>query len=222
MFSIIDTKPDKDGKLKITVGNIGDSRCLLGRKSSKLVELTQDHKPNNKIELERIVSSGGSVSDNRVNGSLAMSRALGDRYLKENKNLPDIKQAVIAVPDITTDLLSPEDFLLICCDGIFERLSNQGVIEIVSKSLKKTDDLALVMSDLLDASLSAGSKDNMTGMIILNRNGTSYHQEKDEFIPGDFYENDKSFKKAYEIDCLKNGFTLQQALKWRIDNKKST
>ena len=38
----------------------------------------QDHKPSNPPERERIQNAGGSVMIQRVNGSLAVSRALGD------------------------------------------------------------------------------------------------------------------------------------------------
>lgn len=37
-----------------------------------------DHKPEDKIEMDRIVAAGGKVSrDGRVNGGLNLSRALG-------------------------------------------------------------------------------------------------------------------------------------------------
>jgi len=42
------------------------------------VELSYDHKPNNKIEKDRIINAGGHVEGNRVNGILALSRAMGD------------------------------------------------------------------------------------------------------------------------------------------------
>ena len=41
-------------------------------------DCVQDHKPSNEPEKERIQNAGGSVMIQRVNGSLAVSRALGD------------------------------------------------------------------------------------------------------------------------------------------------
>ena len=61
----------------LIIANCGDSRgvaCTHG----KPVLATQDHKPSNEPERERIQNAGGSVMIQRVNGSLAVSRALGD------------------------------------------------------------------------------------------------------------------------------------------------
>lgn len=44
--------------------------------------MSEDHKPDNKDEKERIRSAGGFVSEGRVNGNLNLSRALGDLEYK--------------------------------------------------------------------------------------------------------------------------------------------
>lgn len=56
--------------------NCGDSRAVLYR-NGQVCFSTQDHKPCNPREKERIQNAGGSVMIQRVNGSLAVSRALG-------------------------------------------------------------------------------------------------------------------------------------------------
>ena len=40
--------------------------------------LSEDHKPNLPRERTRVLKAGGFVQANRVNGMLAISRALGD------------------------------------------------------------------------------------------------------------------------------------------------
>lgn len=65
----------------IFVANCGDSRAVLYR-GGKIGFSTQDHKPVNPVEKERIQNAGGSVMIQRVNGSLAVSRALGDYEYK--------------------------------------------------------------------------------------------------------------------------------------------
>jgi len=49
--------------------------------------MSEDHKPDNPGELARIQRSGGFVEDGRVNGMLALSRALGDFEYKNNSQL---------------------------------------------------------------------------------------------------------------------------------------
>jgi len=61
----------------ILVANAGDSRCVLGR-AGRSVEMSEDHKPTNPAEKRRITRAGGSVALGRVNGELAVSRAMGD------------------------------------------------------------------------------------------------------------------------------------------------
>ena len=68
----------------IICANAGDSRTVLC-KSGTAVELSQDHKPDDPSERSRIYKAGGFVEDGRVNGMLALSRALGDFEYKSNK-----------------------------------------------------------------------------------------------------------------------------------------
>ena len=66
----------------IYCANAGDSRSVLakqGQNETVIAEpLSEDHKPENEEELKRIIAAGGHVEDNRVNGSLNLSRSLGD------------------------------------------------------------------------------------------------------------------------------------------------
>jgi protein phosphatase 2C family protein 2/3 len=57
--------------------------------------LSYDHKPNNELETKRIEAAGGWVMFNRVNGNLALSRALGDYIFKKNDQKKLDEQIVI-------------------------------------------------------------------------------------------------------------------------------
>ena len=62
----------------IYCANAGDSRSILVSKSGKVTELSQDHKPDDPGEFKRIKAGGGFVEDGRVQGIIAVSRAIGD------------------------------------------------------------------------------------------------------------------------------------------------
>jgi len=70
-------------KDKIICANSGDSRAVVGLKNGKLIELSYDHKPDNDGELKRVKAGGGFVEDGRVQGVIAVSRAIGDWEYKE-------------------------------------------------------------------------------------------------------------------------------------------
>jgi hypothetical protein len=62
------------------------------------IALSEDHKPYNPGEHERIDKAGGYVSMKRVDGDLAVSRALGDFQYKNREDLPPQQQKVTAHP----------------------------------------------------------------------------------------------------------------------------
>ena len=63
---------------EIYCSNSGDSRAILVTRDDRVIELSHDHKPENDGETKRIKAAGGFVEDNRVNGVIAVSRAIGD------------------------------------------------------------------------------------------------------------------------------------------------
>lgn len=104
-------------------GNVGDSRAVASI-SGHAVDLSRDHKPSSPTEALRIHSAGGFVEGNRVNGNLALSRALGDFFFKRNehKNLED--QVITAFPDVVDqELTDAWEFIVMACDGIWVRRS---------------------------------------------------------------------------------------------------
>lgn len=50
-------------------GNVGDSRCVASVRG-QVEQLSFDHKPGNETETKRIISAGGWVEFNRVNGKI--------------------------------------------------------------------------------------------------------------------------------------------------------
>ena len=70
----------------IYCANSGDSRAVLCS-AGKAVALSEDHKPQNHEEQARIEKSGHTVEDDRVDGNLALSRAIGDWQYKDRIQL---------------------------------------------------------------------------------------------------------------------------------------
>ena len=69
-------------------------------------------------EKARICAAGGFVDFGRVNGNLALSRALGDFEFKKSADLSPEQQIVTAFPDVLTHEITDEDeFFVLACDG---------------------------------------------------------------------------------------------------------
>jgi serine/threonine protein phosphatase PrpC len=66
---------------RLYMANLGDCRAVLCR-ASAAVDMTIDCKASRPDEIARIVEAGGFVSNGRVRGQLAVSRALGDSCYK--------------------------------------------------------------------------------------------------------------------------------------------
>ncbi len=135
-------------------GNCGDSRGILC--SDNVVNFaTVDHKPFNEIERARIEKAGGTVVMQRVNGSLAVSRALGDFDYKRTPGFISIDQLVSPEPDVKEieRQVDKDQFLLLACDGIFDVMSNEEVVKFVLHQLTLSHELSDICSSLIDMCL---------------------------------------------------------------------
>ncbi|KAL3848878.1 hypothetical protein ACJIZ3_010760 [Penstemon smallii] len=126
------------------MGYIGDSRAILGSKDSNdsmvAIQLTIDLKPDLPREAERIKRCKGRVfalqDEPEVQRvwlpfddapGLAMARAFGDFCLKE--------YGVISIPEFSHRVLTDKDkFVVLASDGVWDVLSNEEVVEIVSSA----------------------------------------------------------------------------------------
>ncbi|XBH72191.1 hypothetical protein VPH35_099548 [Triticum aestivum] len=161
---------------QLVVANAGDSRCVISRKG-RAHDLSRDHKPELQSEKERIENAGGYIVAGRVNGSLNLTRAIGDMEMKENKLLPAEKQTVSAEPEVNTVTLSEDDeFIVLACDGIWDCMSSQQVVDFVHEKLKTEDSLSAVCEKVLDRCLAPESGgegcDNMTMILVVLKKPT--------------------------------------------------
>ncbi|XP_076833381.1 protein phosphatase, Mg2+/Mn2+ dependent, 1Na (putative) [Brachyhypopomus gauderio] len=146
--------------------NCGDSRACLSRRG-RVTFCTEDHKPCNPGEKDRIQSAGGSVTRRRVNGSLAVSRALGDFAFKEVQWRTQTEQLVSPEPEVRElERVSSDEFLVVACDGVWDAVGSEELCTFVRDRLHVCDDLRDVCAQVLDLCLQKGSLDNMTVIII--------------------------------------------------------
>lgn len=105
----------------------------------KAIAMSYDHKPENSEEEARINKAGGRVSsEGRVDHGLNLSRAIGDHCYKLRKDLSDREQMITALPDIKTlSLNSDDEFMILACDGIWNSMSNQKVVDFIRPRLKE-------------------------------------------------------------------------------------
>eukprot|EP00057_Strongylocentrotus_purpuratus_P030552 XP_782003.2 PREDICTED: probable protein phosphatase 2C T23F11.1 [Strongylocentrotus purpuratus] len=167
---------------KIYCGNVGDSRGVMSI-SGHAKPLSFDHKPSNENESKRIIAAGGWVEFNRVNGNLALSRALGDFVFKRNLSKGPEEQIVTAVPDVTeTEIIPDSEFLLLACDGIWDVLTNQEVVDFVRSRIGNKMDPEKICEDLMtrclapDCQMGGLGCDNMTVVLVCLLQGKSYDE----------------------------------------------
>lgn len=143
--------------------NAGDSRVVIGTDEGAVM-LTHDHKPDLPKERSRIEALGGSVvlfGVPRVEGVLAISRALGDSCLKPY---------VSAEPRITEGILGAEnDFAVLACDGVWDVLAPGAVLETV----RLEGDPRRGAHGVSKKALDNGSTDNITVIVLDLRKYTS-------------------------------------------------
>jgi len=136
--------------------NVGDVRIILGE-GRRAVALTTDHKPDLPEEMARIEALGGSVISldvPRVEGFLAMSRALGDTPLKP---------FVTAEPRIVEGVLGRKDDLaIIASDGLWDVLTSDEAVTLAYRAGEPEEAARLLQA----TATGRGSADNITVIVL--------------------------------------------------------
>ena len=101
--------------------NVGDARIVLCR-NGKALRLSYDHKGSDESEGRRISNAGGMILNNRVNGVLAVTRALGDSYLKDLVTGHPYTTETVIQPDI-------DEFLILACDGVSQSYRSDRLVD---------------------------------------------------------------------------------------------
>jgi protein phosphatase 1L len=140
--------------------NVGDSRGILCKKNNKVIQLSEDHKPNSTQERNRIRKLGGKIYydgyDWRIK-DLSLSRAVGD---------VEAKPYVTHLPQIYRYKLSKKDkFAIFACDGLWDVMSNKKAAEFVLNQQNKNYKGNIAKS-LAEHAIKIGSYDNVSVVIL--------------------------------------------------------
>ncbi|CAG2103940.1 unnamed protein product [Medioppia subpectinata] len=155
-----------ENKTKLYIAWLGDSQAVVVR-NGQPIDVMIPHKPELEEERKRIEELGGFVAfvDTwRVNGTLAVSRAIGD---------PEHKPFISSEPDVVGFDISPDtDFLILACDGLWDQLSAEDATSLVYEYVCQHEDYDTqqiaegVASHLSKVAKDDGSSDNITTIVI--------------------------------------------------------
>ena len=108
--------------IQLHLANVGDTRAVLVSEGAPAKRLTVDHVALDPNEARRVHQAGGHVTNNRVGGILAITRALGDHTLKGDSG------GVTAEPYCFVHTVDDHDrFVVMASDGVWEFVSNEQV-----------------------------------------------------------------------------------------------
>ena len=209
---------------KIYVANVGDSRALLSENLGKnFVEITEDHKPNNSREKDRIIKNGGQVyqSQTVINGveteslngqilfgpfrvlpgRLSVSRTIGDIEAKIERfgGNPNV---IICEPDIFTYDLNKDniDFFIMGCDGIFDQMSNEEIIDCAWMVLNNKNNKEDIKKDNND-NYDDENEENESENIDYNFENYNVHEKCGIIV--DFIIKSSMVRKSFDnVTCL--------------------
>lgn len=137
---------ESDGKLRLALVNIGDSRCyLLDRPQHKVHKLTEDHSV-----VEEMVRSGELTPE--------------EAAVHPHKHI--LTRVLGIEPTIEADCweldLDPGSRLLLCSDGLTNELREQEIADVL---LDKVD-VEAAASELVRSALQRGGTDNVTVVVL--------------------------------------------------------
>jgi serine/threonine protein phosphatase PrpC len=132
--------------------NVGDSRVILVHNGTA-TRLTYDHKASDPEERKGVLQRGGHIINERVNGTLALARAIGDGHLGE---------AVSCVPYIKKLDRKDGMMLILACDGVWDVMTDQEAADFVIQIANPLE----AAKAIKDEALNRGSTDNVSVMVV--------------------------------------------------------
>ncbi|ESO98677.1 hypothetical protein LOTGIDRAFT_174041 [Lottia gigantea] len=158
---------------KLYIAWLGDSQAVVV-KNGETVTKTEPHKPEKPDEKERIEKLGGIVvwfGTWRVNGAIAVARAIGDRAHKP---------FICSDADVCSiDLDGTEDYIVLACDGVWDVVEPNDVPELVYNHIQQTKgDRTRTAHRIVEVAKESGSNDNISVIVVFLRDDISPPQGK--------------------------------------------
>lgn len=173
-------------ELAVVIANVGDSRAVLSKwslneKKEKVVtglQLTIDHIASSPKERDEVVERGGFIAKSggidRVNGSLAVSRSLGDvklaAYLSQTPYVISLTKEEVHKScgnnDPSADNNNLPCFIIVASDGLWDVVDNQDAVDFVNIAIKDGLSLQTAAQLLTQEAYVRGSSDNIGVLIV--------------------------------------------------------
>jgi len=157
----------------MTICWAGDSRATCVR-DGRAIWCSRDHNPSDSQEVSRIAAAQKkyeqeygkrcplTVYDNRIGGSLAVSRALGDFYLKQRGS--EQVEALTHQPEVVQIKTEPGDTWVLCCDGVHESFTSPAIGDFIAE--QDTLSPQELAEKLVTEAHDKGSRDNISAWVI--------------------------------------------------------
>ncbi|CAE8671275.1 unnamed protein product, partial [Polarella glacialis] len=150
---------------RIYAANLGDCRAVLCC-NGEFISMTVDHRPEgNEAERERLEQLGVEVSnDGYLHGRIGVSRAFGDWAWDAEEKC----RGILCQPDVTEAEVTEEtEFLLLACDGIFEKMTSKEAGQIVRRRLRSSPDAKSAAETLIKHASKRNGSDNLSAVVVL-------------------------------------------------------
>ncbi|EKX48722.1 hypothetical protein GUITHDRAFT_68471 [Guillardia theta CCMP2712] len=157
---------------RLFVANAGDCRAIICGEGEPM-PMSTDHDPTVPEERKRIEANNKRIESYEINGrsinrirSLAMSRCIGDKSLKQYRHFGTdtwipIDDCIIPDPEIKELLLTKQHkFLVIASDGLWATVTNEAVARRLD-TLTEEEDPAEELQKLIDR-----REDNITIVVV--------------------------------------------------------
>ena len=141
-------------KNRLYVANAGDCRAVLGKADGTAVQLTNDHTINNPNEQQLLQQRGAKIINNRVQGHMMVTRAIGDH---------SVAQYITAEPEITEiELTQNDEFLIMASDGLWDVVSTEMATTLVRATVRVPE---MAAKRLALKAIELGSEDNISVVV---------------------------------------------------------